>query len=200
MIRGDDHGYGHTLREPREPRSDRAISAHQVVEVLPRTWPEDVAHSVCARDRERDQVRHGVRAHPELIPDAVEESIRYHTWIPTGRLVVKDIEFHGVQMKVGDWVQAVLYGGSNDSKDVAHPEEFQGEREPNRHLGFGAGVEQSGYAGTWGDAGAAHGVEFQRLLGADGRAAVFGFLGHDALDFLASAGPLRRVRVFDLPD
>jgi cytochrome P450 len=88
------------------------------------------------------ELQASLRARPELIPDAIEESIRYHTWIPTGRLVVKDIHFHGVQLKAGDWVQTILYGASNDPKDVQRPEQFVVEREPNRHLGFGAGVHR----------------------------------------------------------
>jgi cytochrome P450 len=88
------------------------------------------------------QLQARLRANPALIPDAIEESIRYHTWIPTGRLVVKDIDFHGASMKSGDWVQTVLYGASNDPNDVTDPETFQVEREPNRHFAFGAGVHR----------------------------------------------------------
>jgi len=91
---------------------------------------------------EHPQLQARLRASPELIPDAIEESIRFHSWIPTGRLVVKDIALSGATMKAGDWVQTILYGASNDPRDVSHPEEFQVEREPNRHFGFGAGVHR----------------------------------------------------------
>ena len=31
-----------------------------------------------------------LRADPDLVPDALEELLRYHSWIPTGRLVIKE--------------------------------------------------------------------------------------------------------------
>jgi cytochrome P450 len=83
-----------------------------------------------------------LRAHPELISDAVEESLRYHTWVPTGRLVVKETDFHGARMMPGDWVQTVLYRASNDPKEADNPHEFIVPREPNRHFAFGSGVHR----------------------------------------------------------
>ena len=83
-----------------------------------------------------------LRANPALIPDAIEESLRWHTWIPTGRLCVKEVDFHGAKMMPGDWVQVILYGGSHDAAEQEHPGDFMVPREPNRHFAFGAGVHR----------------------------------------------------------
>ena len=91
---------------------------------------------------EHPKLQRRLRARPELIPDAIEESLRYHSWIPTGRLCVEDIDFHGAPMKAGDWVQTLLYGASNDPAEAPDPGQFQVPREPNRHFAFGAGVHR----------------------------------------------------------
>jgi len=91
---------------------------------------------------EHPEMQARLRADPALIPDAVEESLRYHTWLPTGRMCVKDIDFMGAPMKSGDWVQAILWGASNDPEENGRPREFMVPREPNRHFAFGAGVHR----------------------------------------------------------
>jgi cytochrome P450 len=83
-----------------------------------------------------------LRAAPELIPDAIEESLRFHSWIPTGRLCVKEIDFHGARIMPGDWVQAIFYGASHDEAEQPQSSEFLVPREPNRHFAFGAGVHR----------------------------------------------------------
>jgi len=91
---------------------------------------------------EHPEVQARLRAHPDLIPDAVEESLRYHTWLPTGRMCVKDIDFMAAPFRAGDWVQAILWGASNDPRENERPREFLVPREPNRHFAFGAGVHR----------------------------------------------------------
>jgi cytochrome P450 len=91
---------------------------------------------------EHPEMQARLRANPALIPDAVEESLRYHTWVPTGRLCVRETEFHGAKMMPGDWVQTVLYRASNDPHETDHPQDFLVPREPNRHFAFGAGVHR----------------------------------------------------------
>ena len=48
---------------------------------------------------------------PELIPSAVEEVLRYYPIVfGDGRKVTRDTEFHGVQLKQGDMVYALVAG------------------------------------------------------------------------------------------
>ena len=83
-----------------------------------------------------------LRAQPELTAAFVEESLRYHSWIPTGRLCVKATDFHDARILPGDWVQTNFFTGSNDAAEVASPRAFDLASEPNRHFGFGAGVHR----------------------------------------------------------
>ena len=52
---------------------------------------------------------------PEIIPLAVEETLRYYTIIfGDGRKVTRDTEFHGVQLKKGDMVYGLVSGANRD--------------------------------------------------------------------------------------
>jgi len=49
-----------------------------------------------------DELRHRLTAHPELWPRAIEEFVRlYPLVIQDGRLVMQDIDFHGLKLKKG---------------------------------------------------------------------------------------------------
>lgn len=91
---------------------------------------------------EHPKLQDRLRANPDLIPSAVEESLRYHTWVPTGRLVAKDVELHGAKMKAGDWVQVILHTASNDERETTNAHDFMETREPNKHFAFGMGIHR----------------------------------------------------------
>lgn len=76
---------------------------------------------------------------PELIPNFIEEMMRLHSVVTTRRQLTKDINFHGVEMKKGEWVECVFALASLDPKEFKNPLEMHIDREPNRHLAFSAG-------------------------------------------------------------
>jgi cytochrome P450 len=78
-------------------------------------------------------------AHPELIPSAVEELLRYESLILTGRTVTQDLEFHGVQMRKGDRVLLNSVSAGRDEDQFPAPDEVLLDRPSNRHLAFGVG-------------------------------------------------------------
>ena len=54
---------------------------------------------------------------PEIIPYAVEETLRLYTIIfGDGRKVTTDIEFHGVELKKGDMVYGLVSRGESRSR------------------------------------------------------------------------------------
>src|SRR3954449_1988137 len=64
-------------------------------------------------------------AEPELIPSAVEEALRYYPIVfGDGRKVTRDAEFHGVQLKKGDMVYALVAGANRDPRAYERPDEF----------------------------------------------------------------------------
>jgi cytochrome P450 len=77
---------------------------------------------------------------PELIPDAVEEVLRYYTIIfGDGRKVAQDVEFHGVQLKKGDMVYGLVSGANRDPDAYERADEFVIDRTRNHHMGFANG-------------------------------------------------------------
>jgi cytochrome P450 len=80
-------------------------------------------------------------AQPELLPDALEESLRFNTSAQRfKRTLTRDVELHGQQMKAGDAV-CLAYGAANrDERHFADPDRYDLARKPRTHLGFGKGV------------------------------------------------------------
>jgi cytochrome P450 len=79
-------------------------------------------------------------AEPELIPAAVEEALRFYTIIfGDGRKVTRDVEFHGVQLKKGDMVYALVSGANRDPRHWERADEFVVDRKRNNHFGFASG-------------------------------------------------------------
>ena len=82
-----------------------------------------------------------LRAHPELVPDAVEELVRF---IALGNAInprnaTVDVELAGVTVRAGEPVLCGLSAASRDEKVFDHPDELDITRRPNPHLGFGYG-------------------------------------------------------------
>ncbi len=74
-----------------------------------------------------------------LIPDAIEELMRRHSVVTTRRLVTRDMEFRGVQLKAGEYIECDLSLASTDPEAFANPLEVDITRRPNPHLAFGGG-------------------------------------------------------------
>jgi cytochrome P450 len=77
---------------------------------------------------------------PSLVPQAVEEMLRYDPPIVSMRRTVsKDTEIGGVPIKAGQKV-VMYYGAANrDPAVFEDPDTFDITRSPNPHLAFGAG-------------------------------------------------------------
>ena len=75
-----------------------------------------------------------------LMPQAIEESLRYNTSAQRfGRSLARDHEMHGQLMKAGDKV-ALAFGSANrDPRKFENPDLYDLDRKPLGHLGFGAG-------------------------------------------------------------
>ena len=86
-----------------------------------------------------DHVRQ-LRENPEIIPHAIEELIRRHGVSNTARLIVKDYEFLGVQLKAGEQLQGVtaLFGLDDETVDDPMTVDFN-RPAPIPHAAFGNG-------------------------------------------------------------
>jgi cytochrome P450 len=78
---------------------------------------------------------------PALIPDAIEESLRYNT---SGqrfrRCLTRDVPLHGQTMRAGDFVCMAYGSGNRDERQYPHADVYDIRRKPRGHLGFGGGV------------------------------------------------------------
>jgi cholest-4-en-3-one 26-monooxygenase len=81
-----------------------------------------------------------LRANPGLLPDAVEEILRWVSPITHfTRTALEDAEVRGVRIRAGDQV-AIFYASANRDEEVfADPFAFRVDRRPNPHLAFGVG-------------------------------------------------------------
>ena len=84
-------------------------------------------------DRARLVADHG------QIPDAIEELLRRHSVVATRRLVTRDMEFHGVRLRKGDYVECDTCLASTDPRAFDNPLQVDIGRRPNPHLAFGGG-------------------------------------------------------------
>lgn len=87
------------------------------------------------------EARRALVADPSLIPDAIEESLRFNTSAQRfKRTLTRDVELHGQVMKAGDAV-ILAYGSANrDERMFDNPDVYDITRKAKRHLGFGGGV------------------------------------------------------------
>ena len=80
-------------------------------------------------------------ANPALIPDAIEESLRFNT---SGqrfrRKLMQDVTLHGQSPKAGDFVCLAYGSGNRDERAFPNPDAYDIARKPRGHLGFGGGV------------------------------------------------------------
>jgi len=82
-----------------------------------------------------------LRANPDLRPKAMEEMLRANSMVVSGRFVTKDVEFHGVQMRKGDYVSLPTMFGNRDPNQFADPTKVDFERrDVMRHIAFGSGA------------------------------------------------------------
>jgi pimeloyl-[acyl-carrier protein] synthase len=82
-----------------------------------------------------------LRAHPDLMPSAVEEILRLESPLQRNpRMLREDVELRGQRMRAGDYVLQVLGSANRDPARFPDPDRFDIARTPNRHLAFGHGV------------------------------------------------------------
>jgi cytochrome P450 len=83
--------------------------------------------------------RRTIAEHEVPTAQVVEEMLRWHSFVNLARVVRRDGEFAGVQMKAGDLAIISLPMASRDPQEVDDPTNVHLERVNNRHHAFGAG-------------------------------------------------------------
>jgi len=82
-----------------------------------------------------------LRRDPALLPRAVEELVRYDAPLQLfERTAYDDVELGGVTVRTGEKVAALLGSANRDPEVFPEPDRLDLGRDPNPHLGFGAGI------------------------------------------------------------
>jgi cytochrome P450 len=76
---------------------------------------------------------------PALMDTAVEEFLRAYAPVTMARLVARDFDFHGHQLKEGDWLLLPFPAANRDPSVFENPDVVQLDRASNRHAAFGLG-------------------------------------------------------------
>ena len=86
-----------------------------------------------------DDDRRRIVAEPELIPTAIEEFLRYYSFVTPGRKVIQDTEIAGCPVKAGQMVFLPIVAANRDPREFENADSVIIDRESNRHIAFGAG-------------------------------------------------------------
>ena len=81
--------------------------------------------------------------HPDRIPAAVEEILRFESPVQVmARTVTEDTDIDGVRLRAGDRVGLVFGAANHDPARFENPHTFDIDRPTNPHLAFGHGIHR----------------------------------------------------------
>jgi cytochrome P450 len=90
---------------------------------------------------EHPDQRRQIAADPSLIPNAVEETLRFE---PTGphlaRFVTRDVEYYGTTVPAGSAILLLVGSANRDERRHEEPDRFDVHRDNSQHLTFGYGL------------------------------------------------------------
>ena len=90
------------------------------------------------RDQQQIELLH---RSPELMPRAIEESLRYDGPVQaTFRLAVKKTNLSGTDIEPGTGCFIMLAAANRDPAQFPNPDQFDILRDPNDHVAFGGGI------------------------------------------------------------
>src|SRR5208282_2924244 len=99
-----------------------------------------IGNGTLALARNPDQIS-ALRSKPELMPDAIEEMLRYDGPVQsTVRTVTHDINLGGTDLKANTSIFVMVAAADRDPAHFPNPDKFDITRTPNDHLAFGEGI------------------------------------------------------------
>lgn len=99
-----------------------------------------IGNGLLALHRNPDQLRR-LRENPALMPDAIEELLRYDSSVQmTGRTTLEDVELGGVHIARGESVLCLLGAANRDPAIYVDPDRLDVTRPNIRPMSFGGGI------------------------------------------------------------
>jgi cytochrome P450 len=85
--------------------------------------------------------RRALAADPALVPNAIEELLRFEPPPPhIGRYVTRDVELHGTTVPEGSAILLLVGAANRDERRFEDPDRFDIHRADGQHLSFGYGI------------------------------------------------------------
>jgi cytochrome P450 len=79
-----------------------------------------------------------VHANPELVPAAIEETLRFESPVQAfGRFTHSALDIGGTSLPAGSSITLVIGAAHRDPLQFEHPDRFDIHRKRNRHMAFG---------------------------------------------------------------
>jgi len=79
-----------------------------------------------------------LRADPTLMPQAIEEVLRFESPVQRlRRVVAEEVELAGMRLSPGEPLEVLIGSANRDEAKFADPDAFRIQREPSRHLALG---------------------------------------------------------------
>jgi len=82
-----------------------------------------------------------LRKNRELVPGAIEETLRYYSPVKAmPRIAISETMIGDQRIEPGHVIVAWIGSANRDEAEFVDPDRFDIEREPNRHIAFGRGI------------------------------------------------------------
>ncbi|HVA07303.1 MAG TPA: cytochrome P450 [Acidimicrobiales bacterium] len=92
---------------------------------------------------EHPEHRRQIVENPEMIPNAIEELLRWETPVMmVSRVAVQDTELAGCPVHKGDHAIVVIGSANCDEAEFPDADQVRFDREVNRHIAFGGGIHR----------------------------------------------------------
>jgi cytochrome P450 len=99
-----------------------------------------IGNGLLALHRQRDQWER-LKADPSLIPNAVEELLRYDSSVQlTGRVTMAEVEIGGIKLAAGESIITLLGAANRDPAQYEDPDRLDVGRPNVRPMSFGGGI------------------------------------------------------------
>ena len=86
--------------------------------------------------------RRRLASEPGLMDTGIEELLRAYAPVTMARLVARDFDFHGHQLREDDWVLVSFPAANRDPGMFENPGHVKLDRADNRHAAFGLGIHR----------------------------------------------------------
>jgi cytochrome P450 len=92
---------------------------------------------------EHPEHRRQLAENPEVIPNAIEELLRWETPVMmVSRVAVEETELAGCPVHQGDHMLVMIGSANTDETEFPDADEVRFDREVNRHIAFGGGIHR----------------------------------------------------------